>query len=180
MKKETKKLGRPPKKDRGISFWAFKRACLAMSSFHEVRESGEKHSAAVTQTVEWIKQRDPIIRISETEVRRILARWRPRGSHIILRFQVPHASCGRTSEVGTVQSLNSTSVPEKKDSELPEPSEMTPYPNQSRRIKCILAKDRIIPGTTASSRRHNFPSWQDFFWTQMSLFYLFFLWHAGL
>ena len=76
-----KKLGRPRKKEGVISFWNFQRAGIVMSLYDEARKSGQKHIAAIAQTVELIKQRDPVMRISETEVKRILATWRPRKSH---------------------------------------------------------------------------------------------------
>jgi hypothetical protein len=43
------------------------RAVIVMSLYDEARKNGQKHSAAVTQTVELVKQRDPAMRISETE-----------------------------------------------------------------------------------------------------------------
>ena len=69
--KEMKSMGRPRKKEGEISFRDFDRANIAMSLYHEARKNGQKHSVAVAQTVESIKQRYPIMRISETEVKRI-------------------------------------------------------------------------------------------------------------
>jgi hypothetical protein len=89
-----KKMGRPRKKEGVISFWHFQRAGIAMSSYDEERMNGQKHSAAVVQALGLIKQRHPMMRISETEVKRILAAWRPRGPHIILRFEA-HRSVER-------------------------------------------------------------------------------------
>lgn len=63
------------------------RAALAMGAYDEARERGEKHSSAVRYAVDLVKQRDPDGHISETEVKRILAAWRPRGSQTILRFE---------------------------------------------------------------------------------------------
>jgi hypothetical protein len=82
-----KKLGRPRREEGMISFWNFKRGGIAMSTYDKARKNGEKHSAAVAQTVEFIKQHYPMMRISETEVKRTLAGWRPRGSHTILRIE---------------------------------------------------------------------------------------------
>jgi hypothetical protein len=82
-----KKLGRPRKSDGVISPQDFARAGIAMSVYDEARGNGQKHSVAVTQTVEFIKQRHPKMRISETEVKRILAKFRPRNSQTILRFE---------------------------------------------------------------------------------------------
>ena len=70
--KEMKKsMGRPRQKEGLFSFRDFDRANIAMSLYHEARKNGQKHSVAVAQTVESIKQRYPIMRISETEVKRI-------------------------------------------------------------------------------------------------------------
>ena len=87
--KEMKKnMGRPRKKEGVISFQDFLRVGIVESLYDEARENGEKHSVAVAQTVELIKQRDPTMRISETGVKRILAALRPSGSHTIVRFKV--------------------------------------------------------------------------------------------
>jgi hypothetical protein len=85
--KLQKKMGRPRKKEGVIVFGDFARAGIVMSMYDEARENGQKHSTAVAQTVELMKQRYPEMRISETEVKRILAEWRPRRGHTILRFE---------------------------------------------------------------------------------------------
>jgi hypothetical protein len=82
-----KKLGRPRKTQGEISTDDFMRAGTVMSLYDQARQNGQKHSAAVRQSVELIKQRHPMMRISETELKRILVAWRPRGSHTILRFE---------------------------------------------------------------------------------------------
>jgi hypothetical protein len=88
MNKRLKKNLRKPQKKAGvISAWNFTRAGIVMSAYDEARENGEKHSVAVKQTVAVVRQRHPKIRISETGVRRILAKFRPRQSHTILRFE---------------------------------------------------------------------------------------------
>jgi hypothetical protein len=84
MKK--KKRGRPRKKKGKITRRDFVRAGIVMSAYDEIRQSGEKHSVAIALTVEIVKQRYPKLRISETAVRRILAKWRPRAKQTILRF----------------------------------------------------------------------------------------------
>jgi len=87
MKKKVKKnLGRPRKIKGVISETKFARVRIAIGLYDEERKNGQKHSAAVAQAVELIKERYPTIRISETEVKRILATWRPRGSHNNLRI----------------------------------------------------------------------------------------------
>ena len=82
-----KKLGRPRKEKGATSFSGFERAVVAMNLYDEGRMNGQKHSAAVTRTVELIKQSYLRMPISETGVKRILAAWRPRRSHTIVRFE---------------------------------------------------------------------------------------------
>jgi hypothetical protein len=57
-----------------------------LNYYDQAREEGYKHSAAIRHAVEVSKQRNPEIPISETEVKRVLAAWRPRGSQVVLRF----------------------------------------------------------------------------------------------
>ena len=68
-------MGRPPKKEEEISLRDSVRAGIVMSFYDQARENGQKHSVAVAQTVEWIKQRNPKFPISETGVKRNLAAW---------------------------------------------------------------------------------------------------------
>ena len=70
-----------------IAFWQFGRAAMAMCAYDQARERGEKHSVAVREAVDFVKQRDPGMSISETEVKRTLAASRPRDSRTILRFE---------------------------------------------------------------------------------------------
>ena len=53
------------------------RAGIVMAVYDEARQNDQKHSVAVRQAVEFVKQNYPALRISETAVRRILAEWRP-------------------------------------------------------------------------------------------------------
>lgn len=62
------------------------RAAMIMSAYDEARGRGDKHSAAVRYVVDLLKQCNPAIPISQTEVKRVLATWRPRNSRTILRF----------------------------------------------------------------------------------------------
>jgi len=82
-----KKLGRPRKSKGVISAQDFARAGIAMSVYDEARENGQKHSVAVAQSVEFTRQHYPEMRISETGVKRILAKLRPRKSQTILLFE---------------------------------------------------------------------------------------------
>jgi hypothetical protein len=87
MKAMKKKPGRPRKKEGVISHRDFARAGIVMSVFDEARGNGEKHSVAVAQCVQFIRQRYPRLRISETGVKRILSEFRPRKSQTILQFE---------------------------------------------------------------------------------------------
>ena len=58
-----------------------------MSAYDEARKSGQKYSAAVREAVEFIKRQYPDMPISVTEVKRVLAHWRPKGSGTILSFE---------------------------------------------------------------------------------------------
>jgi hypothetical protein len=63
----------------------FVRAGLVMCAFDEARESGHKHSSAITHAVEYVRQRHPEMPISKTQVKRTLATYRPLNSRTILR-----------------------------------------------------------------------------------------------
>jgi hypothetical protein len=93
-----KKMGRPRKKKGVISPWAFTRAGIVMSAYDEARENGQKHSVAVRQSVEVIRQLHPKIPISETGVRRILSQFRPRKKSYHSSFQALNTYWGSPSE----------------------------------------------------------------------------------
>jgi hypothetical protein len=82
-----KKLGRPRKAEGLISRRDFARAGIVMSLYDEARKNGQKHSMAVRETVDFVKKPYPKMRISETGLKRILAKFRPRNSQTILRFE---------------------------------------------------------------------------------------------
>jgi len=84
---EKRQRGRPRKKEDSIEFWQFVRAAIVMWAYDEAREKGEKHRVAVRCAVDSLRQRSPEMPISETEVKRILSTFRPRGSGTILRFE---------------------------------------------------------------------------------------------
>ena len=56
---------------------------MVMCAYYEARNRGEKHGVAVRYAVDDYKQRYPQGHISETEVKRTLAMWRPRGSGVV-------------------------------------------------------------------------------------------------
>src|SRR6266849_10518168 len=84
---EKRQKGRPRKKEGSSEFWQFTRAAIVMWAYDEARENGQKHSVAVRHAVHFVKQLNWEMPISEAEVKRTLAAWRPRGSRTILRFE---------------------------------------------------------------------------------------------
>lgn len=84
---EKRHRGRPRKKEGSIEFWQFARAAIVTCVYDEARQNGEKHNIAVRHAVDSCKQCSPEMPVSETEVRRILSTFRPRGSETILRFE---------------------------------------------------------------------------------------------
>jgi hypothetical protein len=78
-----KKRGRPPKNG-VVGPERFLRALKVIHAYSKAREEGQKHSAAVKEAVEFVRQLDPKKSISETEVKRVLAEFRPRDSQVAL------------------------------------------------------------------------------------------------
>ncbi len=71
------KRGRP-KKNGLQPGWMLLRRMEALYAYGQARMAGEKHSAAVREAVKAVREKHPSMRISETEVRRILADWQPK------------------------------------------------------------------------------------------------------
>jgi hypothetical protein len=95
-----RKAGRPRKN--GLQpIWVPQRVTLALFAYERARELGEKHSVAVTEAVKYIRQTAPRMRISETEVKRIVAYWRPKGSTKCIRVTEP----GRSGNILSVPVL---------------------------------------------------------------------------
>jgi hypothetical protein len=65
----------------------FGRLAKVSSAYDELRENGEKHSSAVTGVVAHLRQSSPEMPISETGVKRILSKFRPKEGGAILRFE---------------------------------------------------------------------------------------------
>lgn len=87
METPKKQRGRPRKEPDRIPFWRFVRAGIAMCAYDEARQKGEKHSAAIAQAVAFVREHFAGMRISETELRRVLSMWRPKGVQTIFRFE---------------------------------------------------------------------------------------------
>lgn len=79
--------GRPKKKEDRMDSRQYGRAAIVMCAYDEARKKGEKHSIAVRYAVDSFRQRSSRMRISETEVKRILSRFRPKGRGAILLFE---------------------------------------------------------------------------------------------
>jgi hypothetical protein len=60
------------------------RSLVIFNAYSKAREVGLKRSAAIRETVDAVRQRFPGMRISETEVKRVVAKFSPRGSSIAL------------------------------------------------------------------------------------------------
>ena len=69
-----KKRGRP--KSSYQDFGILERAVLAVYAYVQAREAGDKHIVAITEAVNYIRTICPSMKISETEVKRIVAVWR--------------------------------------------------------------------------------------------------------
>ena len=87
MKTAKRPRGRPRKEEGREEFWRFVRTGIIISEYDEARKSGQKHSVAVNQAVEYLKQHQPEMPVSETVVKRTLATFRSRNSQTTLRFK---------------------------------------------------------------------------------------------
>ena len=67
--------------------WMFHRCCLVLHAYNEARSSPLKHSSAVTEAVATVKKTWPDVPISETEVKRILAKFQPKGIPVAFRVK---------------------------------------------------------------------------------------------
>jgi hypothetical protein len=87
------KRGRP-KKNGFQPFWVLGRETYVLYAYQQAREAGQKHFVAVQEAVIFVQQNLPGMPISDTEVRRILAKWRStRRSHVLsVRKPDPAAS----------------------------------------------------------------------------------------
>jgi hypothetical protein len=145
-KKMKKKMGRPRKTEGQLSHQDFARAGIVMGLYDEARRVGQKHSVAVKQTVEFVKQHYPRKRISETGVKRILAEFRPRESQTILRFE---RSTLAGEELATFYWIQEqlAALRQKKGFRLPAPSDVIP-PKSVATYKIRFGERPIYP-------RHN-------------------------
>jgi hypothetical protein len=68
-------VGRPSK-DGYQPIWMCGRSVLALYAYDESRKKGAKHIIAIQDAVDYVRRVRPDMPISETEVKRVLARWR--------------------------------------------------------------------------------------------------------
>lgn len=83
------KRGRP-KHDGRQPVWRMERVILAIYAYDQARKAGEKHSVAISEAVKYIRDTAPAMRVSETEVKRILATWRSKRSATCLLVDKPN------------------------------------------------------------------------------------------
>jgi hypothetical protein len=85
------KRGRP-KGNGQVPMWMPRRVTLIIHGYDLARGSGEKHAAAIKEAVRYVRETDSRLRISETEVRRVLASWRPKDKSLGLVVVEPTPS----------------------------------------------------------------------------------------
>lgn len=71
------KRGRP-RKNGQLPMWMLGRATMIVYGYDQARRAGEKHAEAIKEAVRYVREAGSQMRICETEVRRVLASWRPR------------------------------------------------------------------------------------------------------
>jgi hypothetical protein len=80
---QTRRRGRPAKN--GVKdLWFLLRALTVLHWYREARARGEKHSVAIREAVDLVRQFHPGMPMSETEAKRILAEFQPKGAPVIL------------------------------------------------------------------------------------------------
>jgi hypothetical protein len=83
MDKPIRKRGRPS--TGGVKApRQFKRALMVIYGYTKAREQGAKHAAAVQEAVDFVRQLDPQLSVSQTEVKRNLAEFLPQGGQVAL------------------------------------------------------------------------------------------------
>jgi hypothetical protein len=83
MHGSMKKRGRPPKNG-VVEPERFARALMVIHAYSEARAGRQKHSSAIREAVDFVRQLDPEMPISETEVKRVLAEFLPQDSQVTL------------------------------------------------------------------------------------------------
>ncbi len=84
---KKRKVGRPRKEKDRFEPWQFGRAAAIVAAYEEARKRGEKHSVAVQEAAKQVKRQKPYVNVSESEVRRILAEFRPKTGGTTVLFE---------------------------------------------------------------------------------------------
>jgi hypothetical protein len=83
-----KKRGRPRKNGEKF-FWMLVREVVAVFAYGRARKAGLKYSSAITEATNYIPATYPLMKISETEVKRIVASWQPKQAATCLVVSKP-------------------------------------------------------------------------------------------
>jgi hypothetical protein len=101
------------------------RAVMLMSEYDKARQNGDKHSVAITQSVEVTRQHYPEMPISNTGLKRILAELRPKAAKSVLLYERSTLS---EEELEKLYWIEEQLAPyrQKKGLKLPAPSDAIP------------------------------------------------------
>lgn len=143
MERGKNKGGGPERRRIQSSVGISGRAAMIMCAYDETRGKGDKHSVAVGETVDLVKQRNPEMPISQTKVKRVLATWRPKDHQTIYRFKRSSLS---EEDIKLNRWMRDQLVTwqGKKGLKLDEPPNYDRAPNVPV-FTIVLLKDRIIP-----------------------------------
>jgi hypothetical protein len=81
-----RKRGRPAKNGLKDSR-ALSRVLAVLHSYDQARAEGEKYSVAIDEAIAFVRQLHPTMRISQTEAKRVLGEFRPKGACVILKSE---------------------------------------------------------------------------------------------
>jgi hypothetical protein len=95
------KRGRP-QSDGYQPAWMLRRDTAVVCAYSEARNRGEKHEAAVGEAVEDIRKQYPAMPISETAVKRALAKFQPRDGETAFIVTKPEPNTTRTLPDGRI------------------------------------------------------------------------------
>jgi hypothetical protein len=101
-----------PRKNGGKPMWMLERETLVLYAYGRARDGGNKHSVAISEAVKYIRDNTPTLPISETEVKRIVARWRSnrRPMCLVVTKPDPEHNSVVLPFVGRVRTLYTASV----------------------------------------------------------------------
>ena len=78
-----------PRKNGLQPLWMWERVSLVLFAYDRSRSVGNKHSTAVIEAVTFVREQNPQMPISESEVKRILARLRSKDAKLTLIVTAP-------------------------------------------------------------------------------------------